>query len=127
MRAGRLLIAILAGCLAATPALAADKPHDHAGMTGKANMSVKTSPADGDMGAPPAHFSATFPHAMRLTSLVVTPKGGDPVAIDLKAATAGATVTAPLPKLAPGTYTIAWTATAEDKHTMTGRVRYMVH
>ncbi len=124
MRKMQITIAVLAGLLAAAPATAAEKPHDHAGMAG---MAVKTSPVDGDMGAPPAQFSATFPHPMRLTSVVITPKGGDPMAVDVQASTAGETVSVALPKLAPGTYTIAWTASAEDKHTMTGRVRYMVH
>ena len=79
------------------------------------------------MGAAPERFSATFPHAMRLTSVVVTPQGGDPLAVDLAGASAGTTVSAALPRLAPGNYTIAWTASGSDNHTMTGRVRYMVH
>ena len=30
-------------------------------------------------------------------------------------------------RLAPSSYTFAWTASGDDNHTMTGRVRYMVH
>jgi methionine-rich copper-binding protein CopC len=117
--------------LTAALALAAQAPsafaqaHDH--ETHVAAPAVQTTPADGAMGAAPEQFSATFSHAMRLTSLVITPQGGDPLAVDLARASAGTTVTAALPRLAPGNYTIAWTASGSDNHTMTGRVRYMVH
>lgn len=88
---------------------------------------VQTTPADGAMGSTPADFSVTFPHPMRLTSLVVTRQGGDPLAVDLPAIDAAVTVTVPLSALSPGNYTIAWTATGVDNHVMNGIVRYMVH
>ncbi len=117
--------------LTATLALAAQAPlafaqaQDHGAH--EAAGAVQTTPGDGAMGAAPERFSATFPHAMRLTSVVVTPQGGDPLAVDLAGASAGTTVSAALPRLTPGSYTIAWTASGSDNHTMTGRVRYMVH
>lgn len=121
-----ILLALVAGlALAAQAPLAFAQAHDHGAHGGTA--AVQTTPADGAMGAAPERFSATFPHAMRLTSLVVTPQGGDPSSVDLAAATAGTTVSAALPRLAPGNYTIVWTAIGADNHTMTGRVRYMVH
>lgn len=116
---------------AAALAIAAQSPsafaqaHGH-GANGDAVV-VQTTPSDGTMGAAPEAFSATFPHAMRLTSVVVTPQGGDPLAVDVADASAGTTVSVALPPLAPGSYTIAWTASSDDNHTMTGRVRYMVH
>jgi len=122
----KALLALAAGlALASQAPLAFAQTHDH-GAHGEANA-VQTTPADGAMGAAPERFSATFAHAMRLTSLVITPQGGDPSSVDLSAATAGTTVSAALPRLAPGNYTIAWTASGADNHTMTGRVRYMVH
>lgn len=123
----RNVLLALAGALvlaAQTPmAFAQAHGHDAHG----AATAVQTTPTDGAMGAAPERFTATFPHAMRLTSLVVTPQGGDPSSVDLSGATAGTTVSAALPRLAPGNYTIAWTASGADNHTMTGRVRYMVH
>lgn len=117
-----MLGAVLA--LVATAPLASAQ-HDH-GSHG-AHSAVQTNPADGAMGAAPETFSATFEHPMRLTSLVITPRGGDPISVALPQADAATTVTAPLPRLAPGNYTFAWTASGDDNHTMTGRVRYMVH
>lgn len=121
----KALLALAAGlALASQAPLVLAQTHDHAHGAATA---VQTTPADGAMGAAPERFSATFPHAMRLTSLVITPQGGDPSSVDVSGATAGATVSAALPRLAPGNYTIAWTASGADNHTMTGRVRYMVH
>lgn len=122
----KALLALAAGLTLASPApLAFAQAHDHDAHA--AETAVQTTPADGAMGAAPERFSATFPHPMRLTSLVVTPRGGDPSSVDLAGATAGATVSAALPRLTPGNYTIVWTASGTDNHTMTGRVRYMVH
>lgn len=99
--------------------------HDHGGHD--AHSAVQTNPADGAMGAAPDAFSATFEHPMRLTSLVITPRGGDPIAVTIPASEATTTASVALPRLAPGNYTFAWTASGDDNHTMTGRVRYMVH
>lgn len=124
MRNPLLAIATSVALLGVAP-LALAQAHNHGGHA--AQTAVQTTPADGDMGASPASFSATFPHAMRLTSLVITPQGGDPIAVEVGAAAPATTVSAPLPRLSPGNYTIAWTASGDDTHTMTGRVRYMVH
>lgn len=109
--------------LAAAPALA---QHDHGGHAAQ-QAGVQTTPADGAMGAAPESFSATFEHPMQLTALVVTPRGGDPISVSIPASEKATTVSVPLPELAPGNYTFAWTAAGDDNHTMTGRVRYMVH
>lgn len=116
------LVAALA-LIAAAPLAAAQHNHGaHGGQHG-----VQTTPADGAMGAAPEIFSATFEHPMRLTALVITPSGGDPIAVSVPAAGASQTASVSLPRLAPGNYTFAWTAVGADNHTMTGRVRYMVH
>lgn len=115
-----LALALLTG---ASPALA--QSHDHGAH--HAASDIRTTPSDGAMGPAPAQFSATFPHASRLTRLVVTRQGGDPVVIEIAAAEPALTVAAALPQLAPGNYTIAWTATGADNHVMNGIVRYMVH
>ena len=121
-----ILLALTAAfALAAQAPSAFAQAHDHGAHETPA--AVQTTPSDGAMGATPERFSATFPHAMRLTSVVVTPQGGDPLAVDLTGASTGTTVSAALPRLTPGNYTIAWTASGSDNHTMTGRGRYMVH
>lgn len=99
--------------------------HDHGGHS--AQSAVQTTPTDGAMGAAPESFSATFEHAMRLTALVITPRGGDPIAVTIPQSEPATTASVALPRLAPGNYTFAWTASGGDNHTMTGRVRYMVH
>jgi len=117
---------ILGAALAlfATAPLAAT-PHDHGSHNEKAT--VETSPADGAMGAPPQTFSAKFEHPMRFTALVITPSRGDPIAVTLPEGQAATTASVALPSLSAGNYTFTWTAIGEDNHTMTGRVRYMVH
>jgi len=117
-----VLGAVLA--LFATAPLAAAQ-HDHGGHG--AQSAIQTTPADGAMGAAPETFSATFEHPMRLTALVITPSRGDPIAVTIPAGEASTTASVALPRLAAGNYTFAWTASGADNHTMTGRVRYMVH
>ncbi|MEQ1707930.1 MAG: copper resistance CopC family protein [Terricaulis sp.] len=124
MRKFSIAIATGLALLASAP-MAMAQADAHAGHH-EANA-VQTTPADGAMGAPPANFSATFPQPMRLTSLVVTRQGGDPLAVDVPAVDAAATVTVRLPALSPGNYTITWTATGADNRVMNGIVRYMVH
>lgn len=116
------LVAALALFIAAPVAMA---QHSHGGHG--TQHEVQTTPADGSMGAAPATFSATFPHPARLSSLVVTRRGGDPLAITVPEAEAATTVTVPLPRLSAGDYTFTWTATGADNHVMNGRVRYVVH
>lgn len=117
-----MLGAVLALFATAPPALA---QHDHGGHG--AHSAVQTNPADGAMGVAPEVFSATFEHPMRLTGLIITPRGGDPIAVTIPAGDAATSVSIALPRLAPGNYTFAWTASGADNHAMTGRVRYMVH
>lgn len=117
-----MLGAVLA--LFATAPLASAQ-HNHGGHG--AQSAAQTTPADGTMGAAPESFSATFEHPMRLTALVITPSRGDPIAVSVPAGEAAISATVALPRLAPGNYTFAWTASGADNHTMTGRVRYMVH
>jgi methionine-rich copper-binding protein CopC len=118
-----LMLGAVLALFATTPMALAQ--HDHGGHG--AHSAVQTTPADGAMGAAPETFSATFEHPMRLTGLVITPRGGDPIAVTIPQSTAATTASVALPRLAPGNYTFAWTASGADNHTMTGRVRYMVH
>jgi methionine-rich copper-binding protein CopC len=123
MHAYSLMLGVVLALFATAPLAAAQ--HSHGGHG--AHSAAQTDPSDGAMGAAPETFSVTFDHPMRLTSLIVTPRGGDPLAVALVDAAPATTVTATLPPLTPGNYTFAWTASGPDNHTMTGRVRYMVH
>lgn len=135
---------IIAAALAfAAPAVAQDphgahagmQPASHAGMdhsqhVGPADGShgITTSPADGAMlMGPPAEFSATFPHPMRLTRVTLQAEGQATTEITVPEASPSAAVSVALPDLAPATYTLAWTAQGSDGHEMSGTTEFMVH
>ena len=123
MRKLSLMLGAALALFATAPLAAAQHAHGAHG----AQHDVQTNPADGAMGAAPARFSASFPHPARLTALVVTPRGGDPIAVSVPDMQVAEQSSVALPQLAPGNYTFQWTATGQDGHVMTGRVRYMVH
>jgi methionine-rich copper-binding protein CopC len=123
MRKFSLALGAALALIATAPIASAQ--HDHGSHS--AESAVQTTPTNGSMGAAPETFTATFEHPMRLTALVITPRGGDPIAVDIPADAAATTVSVALPRLTPGNYTFAWTASGDDNHTMTGRVGYMVH
>lgn len=112
-------------------AAAAQDPHaGHAGMQHQAPAAsgVVTTAADGAMThGSPEQFSATFPHPMILKSVTLTAEGQEPIAVTAPTAPPAATVSVALPRLAPGTYTAAWTAEGPDGHKMSGAVSLMVH
>ncbi|WP_282008408.1 copper resistance CopC family protein [Brevundimonas aveniformis] len=100
---------------------------DHSQHAGHGGGMV-TVPADGAMlMGPPAEFSITFPHAMRLTSVVLRAPGLEELRVDVEGNEASATQSVALPTLAPATYAVTWTAQGADGHTMTGDLSFMVH
>ena len=122
---------VLTAALAFAGAAAAQDPH--AGHTMPApsaapQSGVTTAPADGAMThGSPERFSANFPHPMILKTVTLTAQGQPPVIVTVPAAPAGTTVSVALPRLAPGSYTAAWTAEGADGHEMSGSIRFMVH
>lgn len=122
---------VLTAALAFAGAAAAQDPH--AGHTMQApaaapQSGVTTVPADGAMThGSPERFSATFPHPMILKTVTLTAEGQAPVVVAAPAGPADATVGVALPRLAPNTYTAAWTAEGADGHKMSGSVSFMVH
>lgn len=124
-------ILTLAAALAFAGAAAAQDPHAGHAMPALAaapQSGITTVPANGAMTqGSPERFSVTFPHAMVLQTVTVTAEGQAPVEVSVPAAPAAATVSTPLPRLAPGTYAAAWTAEGPDGHKMSGSVRFMVH
>ncbi|WP_066625498.1 copper resistance CopC family protein [Brevundimonas vesicularis] len=124
-----LAMTTAAGAVHAQTASNPHAGHDMSGMAMSAPASgVQTTPSDGWMGAvAPTSFSATFPHAMRLTTLSV--KTGDEAAVDvaLPAAEPAMTISVPLPTIGKGNHVLTWSAQGADGHEMNGTVRFMVH
>jgi len=89
---------------------------------------INTVPADGAMTqGSPERFTATFPHPMVLRTVTLTAGGQQPIVVTAPPAPAAAVVGVALPRLAPGTYTAAWTAEGADGHKMSGSIGFMVH
>ena len=124
-------ILTLSAALAFAGSAAAQDPHAGHAMPAQAATSqsgITTVPADGAMiSGSPERFSVSFPHAMVLKTVTLTAEGQPPVVVSAPAAPPAATVSVALPRLAPGTYTAAWTAEGADGHKMSGSVSFMVH
>ena len=122
---------VLTAAVAFAGAAAAQDPHaGHAmpAQTASPQSGITTVPANGAMtSGSPERFSVTFPHAMTLKTVTLTAEGQAPVVVNAPATPAAATVSVALPRLAPGTYTAAWTAEGPDGHKMSGSVSFMVH
>ena len=122
---------VLTTALAFAGAAAAQDPHAGHNMLTQAaapQSGITTVPADGAMThGSPERFSATFPRPMILKTVTLTAEGQAPVVVAAPAAPAAATVSVALPRLAPNTYTAAWTAEGADGHRMSGSVSFMVH
>ncbi|MDP3404447.1 MAG: copper resistance protein CopC [Brevundimonas sp.] len=112
----------------------------HAGhdMSAMSSMSVPaptgtalsaSSPAAGAMlNASPTEISMTLPHAMTVDSLVLTNAAGQRIPLSATLSDAEVeSLTTPVPTLAAGTYSVAWTASKGANHTMTGTFAFMVH
>ena len=127
------MIRILTLTAALAFAGAASSQDPHAGHTMPAQAAapqsgITTVPANGAMTqGSPERFSVTFPNAMILKTVTLTAEGQAPVEVSVPAAPAAATVGVALPRLAPGTYTAAWTAEGPDGHKMSGSVSFMIH
>ncbi len=122
---------VITAALAFAGAAAAQDPHAGHAMPAQAAVpqsGITTVPANGAMTqGSPERFSVTFPHAMVLKTVALSAEGQAPVDVTVPAAPAAATVGVALPRLAPGTYTAAWTAEGPDGHKMSGSVSFMVH
>lgn len=100
----------------------------HAGHGNQAAPGVVTVPADGAMlMGPPATFSITFAHPMRLIGLSLQARGQAVVTVPVPEAPVANHTSVALPSLSPANYALIWTAQGEDGHEMTGAVQFMVH
>lgn len=126
----RTLAFTAALALTAGAAFAQDPHAGHAGMhpQSSAASGIVTSPADGAMThGSPERFNVTFPHPMMLRTVTLANGDQAPIVVTAPEAPAAPSVSALLPRLAPGTYRATWVAEAPDGRRMTGTVSFMVH
>jgi hypothetical protein len=110
-----ILALALAGAMLAGPCMA------HAKLQ-------SSSPAtDAHLTEPPKTLTLTFNEAAQVAVLKLVSDGKEiPIAVD-KNAKAGPSFTFPLPALAPGSYTVKWTAVAaDDGHVTKGSFAFSI-
>lgn len=111
--------------------------HKMPGMNGGGGLSTMTatgtplrasSPAPGTMlSGSPKEISLTLPHAMTLRTLVLTNTAGQRIPLSATLPPGPVeTIRTSLPTLAPGTYSVGWSA-GMDGHIMAGDFGFMVH
>lgn len=84
-------------------------------------------PDNATLSAPPASFTVAFSAATGLASVRLTNATGRDLALGFTPPRAtAASFTVPLPRLAPGTYTISWRALSSDGHVMPSAVHFTI-
>jgi len=92
-----------------------------------ARLQSSSPAADAHLTEPPKTLTLIFNEAAQVAVLkLISGEREIPIAVDKKAA-AGASWTFPLPALAPGTYTVRWTAVAaDDGHVTKGSFTFSI-
>jgi hypothetical protein len=93
--------------------------HAHAHLTAAV-------PADGSAGKAPEYIVLSFSEVARITAMTLQRDGEEPRKLTSLAAEKAARITVPLPKLAPGRYTLSWRAVGEDSHVVPGTLHFTV-
>ena len=93
--------------------------HAHAHLTAAV-------PADGSAGKAPEHIVLSFSEAARITAMTLQRDGEEPRKLTSLPAEKAARITVPLPKLAPGRYTLSWRVVGEDSHVVPGTLHFTV-
>jgi methionine-rich copper-binding protein CopC len=83
-------------------------------------------PADGTTGTAPEHIVLTFSEAVRITAMTLQREGEEARKVVPLPTAAAAQLTIPLPKLAPGKYTLSWRVLGEDGHMVSGALHFTV-
>jgi hypothetical protein len=95
-----------------------------------AHLVAATPPVDGTVRTPPKLVTISFTEKLegKLSSIVVKDAAGRRVDADdtRLAGSAGKTLTVTLRDLAPGAYSVAWTAASVDTHRTTGTFGFTV-
>ena len=68
----------------------------------------------------------SFSEAARITAMSLQRNGEAPRKLTSLPAEKAARITVPLPKLAPGRYTLSWRAVGEDSHVVPGTLHFTV-
>lgn len=111
----RIAIAAFMALVAiAAPALA------HTSVTA---MSIAENAA---LTSAPSEFTVTFSAPTGLANVALTNAAGQAIALDTPTRQMAASYTIPLPRLAPGAYTLSWRTIARDGHAMPGQVRFTI-
>src|SRR5271168_1987273 len=110
-----ILAAALSGTILAGPCMA------------HAKLQSSTPAKDAQLTESPKTLTLTFNEAAQVAALKLVGDGKDiPIAVD-KNAKAGPSFTFPLPALAPGSYTVQWTAVAaDDGHVTKGSFAFSI-
>ena len=93
--------------------------HAHAHLTAAV-------PAEGSAGKAPEHIVLTFSEAARITAMTLEREGEEARSIAPLPTAAAAQLTIPVPRLAPGKYTLIWRVMSDDGHVMSGTLHFIV-
>jgi hypothetical protein len=93
--------------------------HAHAHLTAAV-------PADGSAGKAPEQIVLSFSEPARITAMTLQRDGEEPRRLTSVPAERAARMTVPLPKLAPGRYTLSWRVVGEDSHVVPGTLHFTV-
>lgn len=96
------------------------------GVTASAHARLqKSSPADGSViTTSPSKLVLNFSEAARLTALSIQ-KGDEPLqTLKPLSSTAAQEISAALPQLMPGTYSVSWRVVSDDGHVMSGTLHF---
>jgi methionine-rich copper-binding protein CopC len=85
-----------------------------------------SAPADGSTGKAPEHIVLTFSEAARITAMTLEREGEEARSIAPLPTAAAAQLTIPVPRLAPGKYTLIWRVMSDDGHVMSGTLHFIV-
>jgi methionine-rich copper-binding protein CopC len=83
-------------------------------------------PVEGSTVQAPEHIVLTFSETASITAMTLQQEGEEAHKVASVPTVAAAQVTIPLPKLAPGTYTLRWRVLGKDGHVVSGALHFSV-
>ncbi|MEJ1965371.1 MAG: copper resistance CopC family protein [Gammaproteobacteria bacterium] len=87
----------------------------------------EAQPAEGSVvTAAPANIVLKFSEAAQITALTLQKEGEAEQKIAPLPTAPAAQLSVPVPKLAPGKYTVNWRVVSDDKHIMAGKLHFTI-
>ena len=83
-------------------------------------------PAGGSVGKAPQRVVLTFSEAARITAMTLQRDGEEAHKVTPLPTVASANITIPVPRLAPGRYTLSWRVLGDDGHVVSGTLHFTV-